>query len=97
MRGLPQKRAMLTNSPVALPSDWPAIVNPPPDAAELTTLRHSLVPSAPLGAHRWTAGVVRTLGLQAPHRPPGRPRKPTNGGLEVENATRHLGLHLVQS
>jgi putative transposase len=87
LRGSPQRRAMLTDSSVALPPDWPAIVNHPPDPAELTTLRHSLPRSVPLGGQRWTAGVVRALGLEATQRPPGRPRKPKSVGLQAENAT----------
>jgi len=87
MRGSAQQQAMLSPSPVALPKDWTAVVNRPTPAPELEAVRHSVIRSAPLGQKRWVARVVRSLGLEATQRRPGRPKKRENLVTVARNAT----------
>jgi putative transposase len=71
----PPADSVLTNGPVALPSDWPQLVQQPQTEAELTALRASVARGTPFGGPRWTRHAARQLDLESTLRPRGRPRK----------------------
>jgi putative transposase len=61
--------------PVALPANWPALVNRPQSEVELAAIRRSVVRGTPFGSDAWVKTAAKRLGLQATVRPRGRPRK----------------------
>jgi putative transposase len=67
--------SLLSASPVALPSNWPALVNEPLTEAELAAIRTSVHRGTPYGGPRWTQRAAKDLGLESTLRPRGRPRK----------------------
>ncbi len=66
----------LAPAPVALPANWPALVNRPQNEAELEAIRRSIARGTPFGSDQWVKTAAKRLGLQATIRPRGRPRKP---------------------
>jgi putative transposase len=68
-------REILSEWPVAEPSDWVRRVNQAQSAAELEALRRSVVRGMPYGSEAWTQRVVRSLDLEFTVRPRGRPKK----------------------
>jgi putative transposase len=73
---------VLSEGPVAKPSDWLAWVDGVETEAELAALRRSVVRGVPYGAEDWQKETADRLGLQATLRPLGRPRK----ALETEDS-----------
>jgi len=66
---------LLSEGPLALPSNWVEEVNKPQTEAELAALRQSVQRGRPYGNETWVDRVVRKLGLESTMRPQGRPRK----------------------
>jgi putative transposase len=75
VHGNAQDRALLTDLPVPLASDWVRRANAPQTEAELTAIRRSIVRGQPFGGDRWQAKIARQLDLEHTFRPRGRPRK----------------------
>jgi putative transposase len=71
-----QPSELLHSSPVALPRNWPALVNRPQTVAELAALRRSVVRGTPFGEDAWIKRTARRLGLEFTLKPRGRPKKP---------------------
>ncbi len=67
--------APLDPGPVPRPADWGDWVNQGESAAELASLRASVVRGTPLGRENWVADTAARLGLEATLRPRGRPSK----------------------
>jgi len=67
---------MLSEWPVARPSDWTRRVNRPLTDGELESLRRSVRRGRPYGRDDWTQRMAKRLRLESTLRPPGRPRKP---------------------
>jgi putative transposase len=67
---------ILSDGPIAKPSQWTRHVNSVQSEAELTALRHSLVRGTPFGDSEWQKSTARQLGLESSLRPRGRPKKP---------------------
>ena len=65
----------LAKWPIATPTDWLRRVNRPLTKGELEAVRRSVQRGAPFGGDRWSARIVRQLGLESSLRPRGRPRK----------------------
>jgi putative transposase len=66
---------LLADPPVALPSDWIAIVNAPQTPQEVEALRVCVNRQSPYGAEPWVKNEAERLGSAGPGRPRGRPRK----------------------
>jgi len=66
---------LLSDWPLAEPSDWPDLVNQPQTEAELEAIRRCVQRGSPYGSTRWTENIAEQLGLEATLRPRGRPRK----------------------
>jgi putative transposase len=75
LRGSAEQRAMLSDPPVELPENWPALVNARQAKEELEQVRRCVMRGAPLGDERWVRRTVWRLGLEATQRGRGRPRK----------------------
>jgi putative transposase len=75
MSGTPEERALLTDPPLPLGSEWMEHVNQPQSEAELAALRRSVIRGQPFGSDSWTAKVTVRLGLEHTIRPRGRPNK----------------------
>jgi putative transposase len=73
--GSPEERRILSEWPVARPSDWLARVNRPQTQAELDALHTSISRGQPFGSEEWQQRIARQLGLESSFRPRGRPRK----------------------
>ena len=65
----------LSDWPVPMPSDWPALVNQPQTDAELEAIRRSVVRGQPYGSDAWVRATAHDLGLESTLRARGRPRK----------------------
>ena len=65
---------LLSEGPVAKPSQWTRIVNGVETAAELKALRTSVERGTPFGEVEWQAATAEQLGLESSMRPRGRPR-----------------------
>jgi putative transposase len=70
----PPKPPLLSPSPVKLPAGWKAAVNRPQRAAEEKAIETSIHRGSPYGGEKWTAAMVKRLGLESTVRPRGRPR-----------------------
>lgn len=73
--GSPQERGILSEWPVARPSDWLTWVNRPQSAKELAALHQSLSRGQPFGDSQWQSRTAAALDLQSTFRKRGRPRK----------------------
>ena len=67
---------LLTDSPVARPDDWEALVNTPMNDAETEALRRCARRNAPYGDCVWKENTARDLGLESSLRSVGRPSRP---------------------
>jgi putative transposase len=74
-QGTPEEQELLAEWPVPRPTDWLALVNRPPTAAEEQALHVSLNRGRPFGGPIWQARITARLGLEQTFRPRGRPRK----------------------
>jgi putative transposase len=70
-----QQQAMLSNWPMARPTDWVTWVNGDEESADLTRLRQSVVRSQPFGEMAWVIEMIERFGLVSTMRNEGRPRK----------------------
>ena len=61
--------------PAPRPQPWIDWVNEPATEAELKQLRESVKRGRPYGKLPWQRSMVTRLGVEAPLRPQGRPRK----------------------
>ncbi len=74
-----RERSILAPWPVRRHAGWLDHVNSPQTEAEMAAIRHSVARGNPYGDERWTARVVKRLGLETTLRPRGRPRKLEKG------------------
>jgi putative transposase len=74
-RGGRKGASWLSDWPVPIPSDWPALVNEPQTEAELDAIRRSVHRGQPYGGDSWVRVTARDLGLESTLRARGRPRK----------------------
>jgi putative transposase len=65
----------LNPGPLPLPEGWVGYVNAAQTAADLAALRRSVVRGCPFGDEAWRVRTAEALGLEAPLRRWGRPRK----------------------
>jgi putative transposase len=70
----------LVEGPLALPSDWVALVNAAQTEAELTALRRCVERGQPYGSETWVKRTSVRMGLTSTLRPRGRPKKVNNKG-----------------
>ena len=82
LRGTPEERALLAESPVPLGRKWCEHVNQPQTEAEELAIQRCIVRGQPFGGDTWQAKVARQLNLEHTFRARGRPRK-----AEQETAT----------
>jgi len=75
LHGSDEQKALLADWPVDRPKDWLARVNAAWTGRELERLRTSVQRDRPFGEERWTARLVRRLGLGHTVRREGRPAK----------------------
>jgi len=68
-------QAMLSNWPVAEPTQWLRTVNRGLDESELEAVRQCVQKDRPYGGDRWMTRTAAKLGLESSLRSPGRPRK----------------------
>lgn len=68
------KRALLSPSPVPLPSPWLDWVDTPLTSTELANIRTAMNRDRPLGDESWTRDMAGRLNLLGTMRPRGRPR-----------------------
>lgn len=73
--------------PVALPTNWAALVQEPQTEGELKAIRRALVRGSPFGAGAWREQTIARLGLESTVRRQGRPRK---AGCVVDPTTENL-------
>ena len=74
-----REKSILAPWPVRRHAGWLEHVNAAQTEAELAAIRHSVARGAPYGDERWTARVVKRLGLETTVRSRGRPRKIEKG------------------
>jgi len=74
-RSMRQPPALLTPSPVPLPSYWRHLVNEPQSAAELEEIRTCVNRQRPFGEKQWVVDRAAELGIEQALNPEGRPRK----------------------
>ncbi len=79
VRGEVSGKALLTAWPVRRSAGWLEHVNAPQSEAELSALRRSVTRGNPFGDERWSARIVKRLGLESTLRPQGRPKLTENG------------------
>lgn len=65
---------LLSDGPLAKPSQWTRIVNGVQTEADLKSLRQSVARGTPFGETRWQSRTAAQLGLESSLRPRGRPR-----------------------
>lgn len=70
-----KRPAMLADWPVPCPRNWVARVNAVETEGELAAMQRSIARGTPYGGEKWTARIVKRLGLESSLRPRGRPRK----------------------
>jgi putative transposase len=70
-RSRPQPWLRMSPWPVAMPQDWPALVNGAQSGQELVDLRRRVKASIPAGDDAWTQATAVALGVDAHLRPPG--------------------------
>ncbi len=75
LQGAKKAQALISNSPVELPTNYRAWINTPESAAELEAIRLSNVKGIPFGNPAWVEETVEKYGLQATMRSGGRPRR----------------------
>jgi putative transposase len=66
---------LLSDWPLACPSNWVSLVNRVQSEAELAAVRHSLTRGTPFGDGPWSKRTAQRLGLESTLRPRGRPKK----------------------
>lgn len=72
--------------PVAMPRDWPALVDNLQSGSELADLRRRVNASIPVGDDAWTQATAVALGMDAHLRRPGvRPRRELRSGVNSSN------------
>jgi len=71
-KGGAQLRALLSEWPVDMRSDWMQWVNQPQTPAEMEAIRVSIKRDRPFGSESWVRGTVKRLNLEHTLRPPGR-------------------------
>ncbi len=65
---------LLSDGPVAKPTQWTRIVNGAESEGELQALRKSVDRGTPFGERRWQVSTAMELGIESSMRPRGRPR-----------------------
>jgi putative transposase len=70
-----QQQALVSEWPIARPTDWVSWVNVDEGEGELGRLRQSVVRSQPFGEVEWVTAVIERFGLVSTIRNEGRPRK----------------------
>ncbi len=78
-QGTARAKRILSPWPVRRSPDWIAHVNAAQTEAELDAIRRCVRRGSPLGDERWSARMVRRLGLESTLHPQGRPKKGKNG------------------
>jgi len=73
--GQAQHRGLLSQWPVARPTDWLELLSTPQTTAELEAVRASVKRGRPYGQETWQRQTAHLLGLEASFRPQGRPQK----------------------
>jgi putative transposase len=71
----PERRALLTESPVPFGDQWVEYVNQPQTESELLALSQCVTRGRPFGNEAWCKRVTNKMGLEHTYRSPGRPRK----------------------
>ena len=77
VRGGLAKQFALSNGPVALPVNWPQLVNRNIALAAQDKIKNSITRGAPLGDPAWSKRTAAKLNLESTVRPRGRPIKST--------------------
>ncbi len=77
--GNAEEKALLSDGPVDLPSEWLRLVNQPQSDEELAALRRSAARGRPYGQPAWVQRTALGLGLLSTLRPRGRPRRQGTG------------------
>lgn len=75
IHGNDQHRDLLSNWPIARPTDWCDRVNDPLTATDLDSLRKSIQRGRPFGNSEWVKRTAKQLGLESTLRKRGRPKK----------------------
>jgi putative transposase len=70
-----QQHTLVSEWPIARPTDWVGRVNADEAGEELRRLRQSVVRSQPFGELNWVAATIERFGLVSTIRNEGRPRK----------------------
>jgi putative transposase len=70
-----QPQALVSEWPIARPTDWVGWVNAGEGTEELTRIRQSVVRGQPFGALEWVTAMIERFGLVSTIRKEGRPRK----------------------
>jgi putative transposase len=82
--GAEGRPAYLDAGPVARPGNWLEWVNRAESAADLESIRRSVVRGTPYGEPAWVQAAAARLGLASTLRPRGRPRKEAASGKSAE-------------
>lgn len=72
---------LLSDGPVAKPTQWTRFVNGAETEAELKSLRQFVARGTPFGDADWKNSTAAQLGIEASMRPQGRPRLQVEGDL----------------
>lgn len=75
-----RRRALLDESPCALPRNWCAEVNAVESEPALKSVRRSVATGRPFGSEAWIRSTETTFGVHFPLRERGRPRKSQHAG-----------------
>jgi len=70
-----QQQTLVSEWPIARPTDWMGWVNADEAGEELRRLRQSVVRSQPFGELKWVTATIERFGLVSTIRNEGRPRK----------------------
>ena len=74
-QGNSKRKGLLSPWPLPRRPGWTEYVNEPLTAGELKAIRHCVKRGSPYGDDKWTAKMIKKLGLESTLRPRGRPRK----------------------
>lgn len=70
-----QRRRVIIDPPIALPTDWTGYIDQPMTGSEVERVRRSVNRHTPFGADSWVESVCEELGLEATLHARGRPKK----------------------
>jgi putative transposase len=73
VHGTAAEKKLLSAWPLPHKRGWVDLVNAPQTTAELQAVQRSIQRGNPFGSQGWSAGAVRSLGLESTLRPRGRP------------------------